>query len=110
MYCKHCGKEIADDSRFCQHCGGNITGPIRKNNYSILFLYTIWVVFNLCLLLPSTFYGASEWFYPFTKHEESYCYYSNFNENFYDGSEFVVYVILIPLAIFTGYKVFQKRK
>ncbi len=24
MYCKHCGKEIADDSKFCQHCGGII--------------------------------------------------------------------------------------
>ena len=24
MYCKHCGKEIADDSRFCQHCGRNL--------------------------------------------------------------------------------------
>lgn len=23
MYCKHCGKEIADDSKFCQHCGGS---------------------------------------------------------------------------------------
>ena len=22
MYCKHCGKEIVDDSKFCQHCGG----------------------------------------------------------------------------------------
>ena len=22
MYCKHCGREIADDSKFCQHCGG----------------------------------------------------------------------------------------
>jgi uncharacterized membrane protein YvbJ len=21
MYCKNCGKEIADDSKFCQHCG-----------------------------------------------------------------------------------------
>lgn len=21
MYCKHCGKEISDDSRFCNHCG-----------------------------------------------------------------------------------------
>lgn len=21
MYCKHCGKEIADDSKFCNHCG-----------------------------------------------------------------------------------------
>lgn len=23
MYCKHCGKEIADDSRFCSSCGAN---------------------------------------------------------------------------------------
>lgn len=22
MYCKHCGKEIADDSTFCNYCGG----------------------------------------------------------------------------------------
>ena len=25
MYCKHCGKEIADDSKFCQYCGGSQT-------------------------------------------------------------------------------------
>ena len=24
MYCKYCGKQIADDSRFCQHCGEKI--------------------------------------------------------------------------------------
>ncbi len=22
MFCKHCGKQIADDSSFCQYCGG----------------------------------------------------------------------------------------
>ena len=22
MYCKHCGKEIADNSVFCKYCGG----------------------------------------------------------------------------------------
>jgi hypothetical protein len=27
MYCKHCGKEIADDTKFCPECGGQITGP-----------------------------------------------------------------------------------
>ena len=21
MYCKHCGKQIADNSKFCSHCG-----------------------------------------------------------------------------------------
>lgn len=25
MYCKNCGKEIADDSKFCQHCGASLT-------------------------------------------------------------------------------------
>ena len=24
MYCKHCGKEISDDSKFCRYCGGNL--------------------------------------------------------------------------------------
>ena len=24
MYCKHCGKEIADDSKFCQYCGKSL--------------------------------------------------------------------------------------
>ena len=27
MYCKYCGKEIADDAKFCPECGGQITGP-----------------------------------------------------------------------------------
>lgn len=22
MYCKHCGLQVAEDSKFCQHCGG----------------------------------------------------------------------------------------
>lgn len=26
MYCKHCGKQISDDSTFCQYCGGLQTG------------------------------------------------------------------------------------
>lgn len=25
MYCKYCGKEISDDSRFCQYCGKSLT-------------------------------------------------------------------------------------
>ena len=24
MYCKHCGKVIADDSKFCRYCGTNL--------------------------------------------------------------------------------------
>lgn len=34
MYCKHCGKQIADDSKFCNLCGGNLDGPtpLRTTN------------------------------------------------------------------------------
>ena len=30
MYCKYCGKQIADDSTFCQYCGGKLDE--RTNN------------------------------------------------------------------------------
>ena len=26
MYCKNCGKQIDNDSRFCMHCGSRLTG------------------------------------------------------------------------------------
>jgi len=26
MYCKHCGKEISDDSTFCKYCGNDPSG------------------------------------------------------------------------------------
>lgn len=28
MFCKHCGKQIADDSTFCQYCGGKLDGLV----------------------------------------------------------------------------------
>ena len=34
MYCKHCGKEIADDSKFCQHCGERQFDVESKNDVS----------------------------------------------------------------------------
>ena len=30
MFCKHCGKEIADDSKFCAFCGTNIEEKASK--------------------------------------------------------------------------------
>lgn len=32
MYCKHCGKVIADDSKFCRYCGTYLLGA--DNEYS----------------------------------------------------------------------------
>lgn len=34
MYCKHCGKQISDDSIFCQHCGGKVDTIISENTDS----------------------------------------------------------------------------
>lgn len=30
MYCKNCGKEIADDAIFCQYCGSAQTDELEK--------------------------------------------------------------------------------
>ncbi len=30
MYCKYCGGQIADDSRFCSHCGANLADSAPK--------------------------------------------------------------------------------
>lgn len=35
MYCKHCGKEISDDSSFCQYCGGQLQEE-KKPKVSVL--------------------------------------------------------------------------
>ena len=32
MYCKHCGKEIDDNSTFCQHCGKPVGSDLNNNN------------------------------------------------------------------------------
>ena len=29
MYCKECGKEIADDSKFCNHCGAKQSDSVK---------------------------------------------------------------------------------
>ncbi len=40
MYCKHCGKEIDDDSTFCKHCGGKLNPQPQENVNSNVILKT----------------------------------------------------------------------
>ena len=117
MYCRHCGKEIPDDSKFCQYCGGkqeienptnnSISGeqdekdkkvieiPTIKTNFSdktkaVIFIYAVWVVLNAYCLFAGNYHDWSgNYFFPFTDDDL----------DSYDFSEFVVYVIGIPLAI-----------
>lgn len=32
MYCKHCGKEIADDSKFCKFCGNGVADSSNQES------------------------------------------------------------------------------
>ena len=35
MYCKHCGKQIADDAKFCDGCGERVSDAPIVNNYVV---------------------------------------------------------------------------
>lgn len=118
MYCKNCGKEIADDSKFCQYCGtAQITEPAKeqpkpapekkvveiptiKTNLSNkakvwIGVYAGWVLINfLCIFLNGQTLGDNEHFYPFERDDLEY----------YDFTEFLVYAIILPLAGYGIYK------
>ena len=66
MYCKHCGKGIADDAAFCQYCGGSLQERQKKNpNGSLLnrfqslnkgwqitiMVYAVWFLAGVCVLV-----------------------------------------------------------
>ena len=120
MYCKHCGKEIADDSLFCQHCGekqSELTSnettrvetetkmkekvveiPTIKAHFSDATKWWIigcgiWIVINLYWLFAGDkSSSASEHFQPFSdKMDSSYSY--------YDITEFIVYVVGLPFIV-----------
>ena len=128
MYCKHCGKEIADDSKFCQHCGGKqedgfpspannavkseepkkqekvIEIPTIKTNLSDnqkkwIGFYVAWALLNfIFIFIKGNYDNASRYFFPFQAT------WSKWDLNYYDFSEFLVYAILLPLIVFFIYK------
>lgn len=66
MFCKHCGKEIADDSAFCQYCGEQLQEKEKKQSSGSLLnrfkslskgwqitimIYAIWFVAGICILV-----------------------------------------------------------
>jgi uncharacterized membrane protein YvbJ len=86
MYCKKCGREIADDSKFCQYCGtAQVSDPqqvveepkkdvtleipsiktdISKEAKICIGVYAVWFLVNLvCIFLDySPLEDASEYF------------------------------------------------
>ena len=115
MYCKHCGKEIADDSKYCQYCGGS-QGQESKSSSNGLFasfaihkkgwiLYLIWVSVNYIVYLIGNkghegwydYYIPRDTIFPFPK---KYSNYDWFDIDSYDFSEFIIYSFIIPLIIY----------
>lgn len=84
MYCKGCGKEVADDSKYCQYCGIKLTNNANATNKCSLLLsvlakvklsnkaktilshYMVWFVINMiCLIFYDKNRDASDWLFPF---------------------------------------------
>lgn len=106
MYCKHCGKEIADDSSFCQYCGGQLKEQEKKRSSGSLLnrfkslskgwqitimIYMIWFLLSICLWL------TDNWRYWFDD-DEGWV------------TEIVVVLIIPMVALFIWYYFTHLRK
>lgn len=115
MYCKHCGKEIDDNSTFCKYCGKS-QGNAQKGMAikPVWIVYIIWTLANLYLLMGKKWNKASGYFYPFTSHYEYHAYYDDdyyysWDKDYYDFSEFIVYVFIIPAILYVVYRRYNKQ-
>jgi hypothetical protein len=102
MYCRHCGKEVADDSAFCQYCGGQLHEERKQKNYIMkkfqslsrgwqicIMCYVVWFLGGACVLIGMGPYGC----------EDRYCY--NFSEILWP---ILLAVVVLPvIALFFWY-------
>ena len=154
MYCKHCGKQIADDSVYCQHCGGKqdadlpsetisnvdsekekvinkveLKHTFGKKEFSLFsskyhkywIIYAIWVFINIIIWNMGDGYVKHDFFddrdgkpsaYLYPLSHCTYCdvngdwhrTYESFDTSTYDITEFILYVIILPLLIIAYFK------
>lgn len=52
MYCKYCGKQIDDDSKFCKECGKNLDADITNsfNSFSIIKIRQHFVAISIIVI------------------------------------------------------------
>ena len=112
MYCKHCGREIDDNSSFCKYCGKPQDNSVSTPNGVIDFItkkpilssYILWVIINLiCLCRGDKVGNYFNLLYPRFYNGGNY-----FDLDYYQITDFIVYTILIPLVIYLGYHYFKK--
>lgn len=116
MYCKYCGKEIADDSKFCSNCGNALEGKTTKALLlkfyklygkahlpkTLSYIYGLWVSLNFSLLLISDNDSSSyQHFYPIRGIGEV---------DDYDIREFIFYSLLLPFALWLGINLYKSYK
>lgn len=130
MYCKHCGKEIADDSAFCQYCGNKQDGSQSVSVHTLVAFWNkhkiaisvwfAWALLHFSLWLSSDNDGDGHYrFYPFDEPLSSIItgdYIGKlkvdiFDDNtiyYYDFTEFFFYVVTFPLILYLLWKLFSK--
>lgn len=118
MFCRKCGKEIADNSQFCQYCGAKLAenanstsfvnrvfSAIEKTKLSdkaknILACYLIWVIINAaCLIFYRKYRDAADWLFPFASSDL----------RIYDWTDFIFYILLVPCALYCIKVIYNRR-
>lgn len=119
MYCKHCGREIDDNSSYCKYCGKAQDNRVSTYNGLIDFfvkkpfvpLYILWVIINtVCLCLGNKWNDNFNMLYPKSdiSWDPDFSHPGPFSLDFYLITDYIVYTLLIPLVIFLGYHFFKK--
>lgn len=132
MYCKHCGKEISEDSVFCKFCGGkqdentktvsdsvdsnsekekkpevvisipNVKSELTENQKWWILGISLWLLLHIyCLFGDHHYSSAPNHFVPFSGGGYN-------NLGYYDFTEFLFYVFVLPLLIWGGKMLFKK--
>jgi len=114
MYCKHCGQIIDENSKFCSHCGKSQDNSNKSlTNKPVWIIYLIWTLANLYLLMGEKEEDCAIFFYPFTTGERLFTNYlpsyGYWLKEFYDFSEFIVYVFIIPVILYIVYRRYSKQ-
>ncbi len=101
MYCKQCGKEIADNSVFCQHCGCKQDAKTTPSEKKIIEITTTTINLSDKSKKWLVIYGA--WFLMtliFLFYDE---------EDYYEFSMFLIYAIFLPYVIWGGVWLYKKK-
>ena len=115
MYCVNCGERIPEGSNYCGKCGTKISSTnhiIIKNYYAffikykeVICIYVIWSCIHLMLYIladNATSLRPSYYFFPFSNS------FNGFGDiSYYDSTELLVYVVIIPIMILAFYVLYN---